>query len=75
MRVVPSSFRQDFGRIPFIFYLYVIAAMNEAKTRHTITINEHTFQELKGAGTFGESYSDLILRLVESVKSGGNIEK
>jgi hypothetical protein len=75
LRVIPSTFRPNFGRIPFIFYLYVIAAMNEAKARHTITINEHTFQKLRGVGTFGESYSDLILRLVASVKSGGNIEQ
>jgi predicted CopG family antitoxin len=40
--------------------------------RHTITINERTFQKLKDVGAFGESYSDLILRLAESVRSEGN---
>ncbi|GEM_PF-5180399 len=51
--------------------------MNEVKARHTITIDERTFQKLRGVGTFGESYSDLILRLVESVSSepGVNIEE
>lgn len=51
--------------------------MNAIRTRHTITISEHTFRKLRGLGTFGESYSDLILRLVESVnnKPGENIEK
>ena len=51
--------------------------MNEVKARHTITIDERTFRKLRGIGTFGESYSDLILRLVESVNSehGGNIEE
>ena len=53
--------------------MYVTTEMNETKTRHTITINEHTFRKLRRAGTFGESYSDLILRLIES--TGGNIEK
>lgn len=49
--------------------------MNATKARHTITINEHTFLKLRGVGTFGESYSDLILRLVESVKSEGNTQR
>lgn len=51
--------------------------MNSIKTRHTITVSEYTFRKLKGIGTFGESYSDLILRLVESVrdKHGENTEK
>ncbi|MGC1134089.1 MAG: hypothetical protein WA941_14790 [Nitrososphaeraceae archaeon] len=48
--------------------------MNAVKARHTITINEHTFQKLRGVGTFGESYSDLILRLIASIKPGVNIE-
>lgn len=77
MRVIPSTFKPYFGRISFIFYLHVITEMNAIRTRHTITISEHTFRKLRGLGTFGESYSDLILRLVESVnnKPGENIEK
>jgi predicted CopG family antitoxin len=51
--------------------------MDSIKTRHTITVSEYTFRKLRGAGMFGESYSDLILRLVESVngKLDGNIGK
>jgi hypothetical protein len=77
LRIIPSSFRPYFGRIPFIFHSHVITEMNEVKARHTITIDERTFQKLRGVGTFGESYSDLILRLVESVSSepGVNIEE
>jgi predicted CopG family antitoxin len=43
--------------------------------RHTITINENSFKKLRGVGNFGESYSELILRLAESVKSGDHVEK
>lgn len=43
-------------------------------TRHTITINEHTFQKLRSVGTFGESYSDLILKLVTAKVSEGSKE-
>lgn len=32
--------------------------------RHTITINQRAFEKLKGKGLFGESYSDLILRII-----------
>jgi hypothetical protein len=76
-KVIPSTFKQYSGRISFIFYLHVITEMNSIKTRHTITISEYTFRKLRGVGLFGESYSDLILRLVESVndKLGENIEK
>jgi hypothetical protein len=77
MRVIPSTFKPYFGRISFIFYFHVITEMNTIKTRHTITLSEYTFRKLRGVGTFGESYSDLILRLIESVnnKSDGNIGK
>lgn len=49
--------------------------MNEVKSRHTITINEHTFQKLRSVGIFGESYSDLIPRLANPVKPGGKGER
>jgi predicted CopG family antitoxin len=57
------------------YFICVNTEMNATKTRHTITINEHTFQKLRGVGTFGESYSDLILRLVDSIKSEGSTER
>ena len=38
------------------------------KTRHTITLNHETFGELKKFGYFGESYSQLIQRLLKSVE-------
>ena len=37
--------------------------------RHTITINQRTFEKLKQKGLFGESYSDLILRLTMAVET------
>jgi predicted CopG family antitoxin len=43
--------------------------------RHTITINQRAFEKLKGKGVFGESYSDLILRLIKVVEVNGANEK
>ena len=40
--------------------------MNEL--RHTITINDRTFKEVRSKGLFGESYSDLLLRLLRELK-------
>ena len=34
--------------------------------RHTITINENAFLKLRNIGRFGESYSDVILRLIDA---------
>lgn len=36
--------------------------------RHTITINDTTFRELRSRGLFGESYSDLLLRLLREAE-------
>lgn len=36
--------------------------------RHTITINDRTFKELRSKGLFGESYSDLLLRLLREAE-------
>jgi predicted CopG family antitoxin len=44
-------------------------------TRRTITINEHTFQKLRSVGMFGESYSDLILRLVTNKGIRGEVKR
>lgn len=48
--------------------------MNE---RITITINRDVYNKLKKKGSFGETYSELILRLIkiaDSNISGGNKE-
>jgi hypothetical protein len=45
--------------------------MNEMSTnnqRHTITINHITFLRLKSKGRFAESYSQLIMRLMDQVE-------
>ena len=39
--------------------------MNE---RHTITINQMAFEILRKRGVFGESYSEVILRLVRAAE-------
>lgn len=43
--------------------------MNEESARHTITINHSTFDKLKNQGRFGESYSDLISRVLNQLES------
>ena len=42
--------------------------------RHTITINQRAFEKLKGKGQFGESYSDVILRLIGTVEAKGSMK-
>ena len=42
--------------------------MNERNVRHTITLNDLSFAKLRNAGHFGESYSELILRLIKEIK-------
>jgi predicted CopG family antitoxin len=34
--------------------------------RHTITLNKEAFENLKAKGKFGESYSDLIMRVLNN---------
>jgi predicted CopG family antitoxin len=36
--------------------------------RHTITINDQAFLKLRDNGRFGESYSDVILRILNQPK-------
>lgn len=44
-------------------------------TRHTITINTDDLLKLRKMGRFGESYSELISRLVDTVaKDEGKIK-
>ena len=38
------------------------------KSRHTITINDQAFLKLIDNGWFGESYSDVILRVLNKTK-------
>ena len=42
--------------------------MNERNVRHTMTLNDLSFNKLRNAGYFGESYSQLILRLIKGIK-------
>jgi predicted CopG family antitoxin len=44
------------------------------KDRITITIGRDVYQKLKQRGVFGETYSQLILRLVESAEASGSLE-
>lgn len=44
-----------------ILKAHSIHYMNE---RHTITINRDAYLKLKSKGNFGESFSDLVIRLV-----------
>jgi predicted CopG family antitoxin len=37
--------------------------------RHTLTVNDETFRKLQKKGTFNESYSQLISRLIDMVES------
>jgi predicted CopG family antitoxin len=39
--------------------------MNKTNIRHTITIDDKTYQRLRSKGNFGETYSEVISRLIE----------
>ncbi len=39
--------------------------MNLTNNRHTITIDDKTYQLLRKKGNFGETYSKVISRLIE----------
>ena len=39
--------------------------MHKTDIRHTITIDDKTYQLLRSKGNFGETYSKVILRLIE----------
>jgi predicted CopG family antitoxin len=41
--------------------------MRQMNERHTITINTNDLLKLRKMGRFGESYSELISRLVDNV--------
>ena len=42
--------------------------MNQISTRHTITLGHQTFVRLKKKGTFGESYTELVSRLLDQLE-------
>lgn len=39
--------------------------MSQTNNRHTITIDDKTYQLLRSKGNFGETYSEVISRLIE----------
>jgi hypothetical protein len=43
--------------------------MAEKHTRHTVTLNDEALRELKAKGRFGESYSEVILRVIDQAES------
>jgi predicted CopG family antitoxin len=46
--------------------------MNKGNVRHTVTIDDKTYQLLRRRGNFGETYSEVISRLVEEGASHDN---
>jgi predicted CopG family antitoxin len=40
--------------------------------RHTISINDEAYKKLRQKGTFGESYTTVILRLLEQIDAVKN---
>jgi predicted CopG family antitoxin len=47
--------------------------MRKSYARHTVMLNDSSYELLKKEGYFGETYSDLILRiLIELKRSRGN---
>jgi predicted CopG family antitoxin len=42
--------------------------------RHTVTVNEETYRKLQRCGTFNESYSQLISRLVDMAEYARRLE-
>jgi hypothetical protein len=42
--------------------------MNQTGLRHTITLGHEAFVRLKGQGAFGESYTELVSRLLDQLE-------
>ena len=62
--------------LSILFANYSIHDMNKSNDlRHTITINDITFKKLRREGFFGESYSDLISRLLYQTENILNEEE
>lgn len=48
--------------------------MSRIGTRHTITLGHQTFVRLKKKGTFGESYTELVSRLLDQLENVKDIQ-
>jgi predicted CopG family antitoxin len=42
--------------------------------RHTISINDEVYNKLRRKGAFGESYSQLIIRLIELAEINNEVK-
>jgi hypothetical protein len=42
--------------------------LNQTGSRHTITLGHETLVRLKEKGTFGESYTELVSRLLDQLE-------
>ncbi len=42
--------------------------MSERHERHTVTLNDTAFSRLRNKGHFGESYSKVILRILDQAE-------
>ena len=50
--------------------------MNKATVSHTITIDDKTYQRLKSIGHFGETYSEVVGRVLDKLNAvNGGPEK
>ncbi len=53
------------------FLYFVVTShheVNHTSIRHTITLGHQTFVRLKKKGMFGESYTDLVSRLLDQLE-------
>ena len=52
------------------FYIVVTSyhELNQTGSRHTITLGHQTFVRLKKKGMFGESYTELVSRLLDQLE-------
>jgi hypothetical protein len=49
--------------------------MYSTSERHTLTINHKTFLRLKKKGFFGESFSELITRILDELENGNSMQE
>ena len=54
------------------YYIYSLCMMSH---RHTVNLNDKAYIKLKQFGAFGESYSQLVLRLLETIEKKIPVEK
>jgi hypothetical protein len=55
--------------------LFAYQTSNSMNERKTITISRKAFEKLRTLGTFGESYNDLVLRLMDELESKVEIQQ